>query len=282
MKSVSLSKRSLVSEARVVVAGVATDLKHMRAYLLNFVGSLFVPLVYLMTFYLAVTTLTGGDLTKFHEATGSYDILAYMLVGYIFTSYVDDALWSIGQNLTWAMVSGVFESIMMAPISRVTFLVMQTLSSYIWTTIYTSMLLTSVWLLFGFVLQGNLPVAALVIVMSVVALYGFGFFYAGVAIQLKGTYKFSYTVQFLLPILCGFSYSILILPAQIQTISRLIPLTYSVDMLRVSVLATIPLIPTDIELVILLIAALIFPYLGYRMYLKLESKARKEGTLGRY
>jgi len=282
MRPVSLSKRSFRSEARVVVAGVVADLKHMRAYMLNFVGSLFVPLTFLATFYLTVSALTGGDLSKFHEITGSYDIFAYMLVGYIFTSYVDDALFAIGENLKGMMVYGVFESISMVPISRITFLVMNTLSTYIWTTIYTSMILVSVWLLFGFVLRGNLPLAALVIVLSVVALYGFGFFYAGFAIQLKETFKLSSTIRFMVPIICGYSYSIVILPAQIQTISRIIPLTYSVDMMRFSILATIPLIPTHLELLILALSALVFPYLGYRTYLKLEARARKEGALGRY
>jgi len=282
MRPVSLSKRSITSEARVVVAGVAADLKHMRAYMLNFVGSLFVPLTFLATFYLTVSALTGGDLSRFHEMTGSYDIFAYMLVGYIFTSYVDDALFAIGENLKGMMVYGVFESISMVPISRITFLVMNTLSTYIWTTIYTSMILVSVWLLFGFVLRGNLPLAALVIVLSVVALYGFGFFYAGFAIQLKETFKLSSTIRFIVPIICGYSYSIVVLPAQIQTISRIIPLTYSVDMMRFSILATIPLIPTHLELLILALSALVFPYLGYRTYLKLEARARKEGTLGRY
>lgn len=114
------------------------------------------------------------------------------------------------------------------------------------------------------------------------ALYGFGFFYAGLAIQLKGTYEFSYLISFILPVLCGFSYSVLILPAQVQVISKLTPLTYSIDMLRVSILATFPLIPSDLELIVLGFSALVFRYLGYRMYLKLEARARKEGTLGRY
>jgi len=282
VKPTSLSRRSLTSEVRVVIAGVLVDLKQMRVYLLNFIGTLFVPLLFLVTFYLTVTSLTGGDLSRFHEMTGSYDILAYMLVGYVFTSYVNDALFSIGENLKGMMIYGVFESISMVPISRVTFLMMQTLSSYVWTTIYTSMILGSVWLLFGFVLQGNLPLAAVVVILSVVALYGFGFFYAGFTIQLKGTYKLSYLIGFIFPILCGFSYSVVVLPTQIQLISKLIPLTYSIDMLRFSILATIPLIPTEVELMFLALSALVFPYLGYRTYLKLEARARREGTLGRY
>ena len=282
MRPTSLSKRSPLSEIRAIFAGVSVDLKQMRVYLLNFIGTLFVPLLFLLTFYLTVTSLTGGDLSRFHQITGSYDILAYMLVGYVFTSYVNDALFSIGENLKGMMTYGVFESISMVPLSRVAFLLMWTLSSYMWTTIYTSMILVSVWLLFGFVLQGNLPLAAFVIVLSVVALYGFGFFYAGFAIQLKGTYKFSYFISMIFPILCGFSYSILVLPAQVQVISRVIPLTYSIDMLRVSILATFPLIPTELELLVLAVSALVFPYLGYRTYLRLERRARREGTLGRY
>jgi len=277
-----LVTRSPSSELRALWALINVDLIHLRRYLLNFLIGLFTPFFLLLTYYLTVMGITGGDLTQFSRLAGTRDFMAYLVASYLFVGYVSNALWSMGESLRGMMVWGVFEVVIMTPIRRATLLIAWTFTSFLFTTIYTLMVLTMAWLVFGVSFTGNLLLVLLVLLLTVISLYGFGFFYAGFAILLKESHKFTSFIQNILPLLCGFTYSILVLPREVQVISRIIPLTYSIDTLRHALFDSPTLIPLSHELLILLISALILPILGYWTYLRLESKAKREGTLGRY
>jgi hypothetical protein len=75
-------------------------------------------------------------------------------------------------------------------------------------------------------------------------------------------------------------------PPYLQAISRLIPLSYSVDALRSTLLGYPPgfpeLAPLDIELPIVAIFGLLMPFLGFWLYRRAEDRARRSGSLSEY
>ncbi len=183
------------------------------------------------------------------------------------------------------MSSGVFETVYMTPIKRTVFLLSRSFTSLFTTTFQTLLTLALAEIIFGYELSPNYGAAILIIGLTVLALYGFAFIYAGFAMLLKESQKVTWILGMLIPLLCGFYYPITILPGWLQTISRLIPITYSADALRMVLIpetAVVSLLPLWMEIALLAGVATFLPFLGYRSYARIERKARIEGTLGRY
>ena len=69
------------------------------------------------------------------------------------------------------------------------------------------------------------------------------------------------------------------LPAWLQAISRLIPLSYSVDSLRAVALGQPQpeLLPLAAELTIVAVAGVLGPLVGYGIYRASERRARQQG-----
>jgi len=113
-------------------------------------------------------------------------------------------------------------------------------------------------------------------------LIGLGFAVAGLAL------RFGESVEIIANLLeigllgiCAFFFPFSFLPPMLQTIARLIPLSYAVDAFRtVSLGETQPeLLSLNIELAIVITTGLLSPLLGYLIYVTSENKVRQQGTL---
>ena len=87
-------------------------------------------------------------------------------------------------------------------------------------------------------------------------------------------------------ILCAMFFPFSVLPDSVLKISKLIPLSYGVDLFRSSLMGYpegFPeLLPVNQEFLIILLFGIITPALGYLLYRKAEKKVRTDGSLGMY
>jgi ABC-2 type transport system permease protein len=94
---------------------------------------------------------------------------------------------------------------------------------------------------------------------------------------------FTNFLQFFLMIVCAMFFPFSALPEIIQVISRLIPLSYCVDLFRTTMIGVSPeLLPFEIEFGIVLISAIILPILGILFFRRTIEKAKREGNLAEY
>jgi ABC-2 type transport system permease protein len=92
--------------------------------------------------------------------------------------------------------------------------------------------------------------------------------------------------QFAFMILCASFFPFAALPEPVLAISRWIPLAYSVDAFRSTLMGYPPgfpeLAPIETEILIVVIFGALMPILGYWLYRRAEDNARRSGSLGEY
>jgi ABC-2 type transport system permease protein len=186
----------------------------------------------------------------------------------------------MGFSLKLEMDSGVLESNWMAPVSRPLLLVGRTVANLAITTVTSAGVLFLAWLLFDFRITGNLLNASILLVPMLIALYGFGFAFAGLVLLIREPNTLVDVSSFLVSGLSGTQFPVNVLPRFLLIISLLIPLTYGYDAVRGYLLNTNTLLPIPYEIVILLISMGIMVPVGYVVFKLVERRCRALGTLG--
>jgi ABC-2 type transport system permease protein len=278
-----LSRRSARSYLRAVLAIARKDWLHFVRYPLNAVFRVVQPIMFLTPIYfLGRSFATPHGNTGFAAYAGTTDFMSFVLVGALLSNYVSAVFWGMGYALKGEMDSGVLESNWMLPVPRPLFLIGQTLASLAITTLTGAGVLLLSWLLFGFRVSGNLLPAALVLLPTLIALYGFGFAFAGLVFLLRDANTLVDVSDFLVSQLSGSQFPVQVLPRYLLPVALAIPLTYGYDAVRGYLLGTRTLFPIDAELVVLLVSMLLMVGLGYTIFRLVERRCRRLGTIGKH
>ncbi len=132
------------------------------------------------------------------------------------------------------------------------------------------------------------PIWSTLLFLGIIAQsFGFGIFMSGFTITAKETgLRAAFFLPFFVIILSGVFIPVSSLPETGYYIALMIPFTYNVDALRGVAFSTNgviqTIIPIEYEIIISLISAVAFPYIGVKYYLKKERDARRSGTLLEY
>jgi ABC-2 type transport system permease protein len=90
-------------------------------------------------------------------------------------------------------------------------------------------------------------------------------------------------LQIFFMIICAMFFPFSALPEFLQFISRLIPISYCVDLFRSTMIGVSPeLLPFEFEVVIVIISAICLPILGIWFFRRTVEKAKREGNLAEY
>lgn len=273
---------------RSFFAMVKKEFKILTRYPLNFIGG-FIQVFFLILMFLY-------SMIPFSSNSGSLPGGPALLWGSMFFFFVSDSLWAIGTSVRWEQVSGTLEQLYLTPSKQWLILLARGLRSYLVDLPLVLWLILVVYLVTGYFEARNPLLGVYVLVLSIVALTGLGYAYAGMVLALKRTANlFTNMFQFVLLIFCAMFFPFKALPGKVLFVSRLIPISYMVDCFR-SVMtgdspelinANIRLIgfnlkPLYFELLIVHLMALILPIAGFKLYNWMIEKALKEGTLGQY
>ena len=283
MTNTSLSQVSWKSYLRAVLAIAKKDCIHFFRYPLNALFRVIEPLAWLTPVYFLGRSFAGSSGNSgFAAYTGTADYMSFVLVGTVLASYIAAVFWGMGFSLKSEMDSGVLESNWLTPVPRVLMLVGQTLASLAITTVNSAVMLLLAWLLFGFQVSGNMLAAALTLVPMLVALYGFGFAFAGLVLLMKEANTLVDVANFLVSMLSGSQFPVSVLPRLLLPLSLAIPLTYGFDSVRAHLLGTTTLLPLQYELAILLLFMCVMIPLGYLVFKRVERHCRTLGTLSQH
>lgn len=142
-------------------------------------------------------------------------------------------------------------------------------------------------LIFGSLYLNHIILALFILLMIINQTIGIAFMMSTWSLKYKETsLRLGWMLPFLFLILCGIFVNITIFPIPIRIISYLIPLTYSVDLLRLTLsssgMITGTLIPFIPELLITIAGGILFPFLTAIYYKNAEAEMRKTGKLMEY
>jgi ABC-2 type transport system permease protein len=277
----SLARVNWQSYLRAVLAIARKDWLHFTRYPLNAAFRLLQPLIFLTPLYfLGKSFASPSGNTGFAAYAGTTDFMSFALVGAVLSSYVSAVFWGMGFSLKTEMDTGVLESNWLLPVPRLLFLVGQTVASLAITTLTGAGLLLLGGLLFGFHLGGNLLAAAAVLAPLLIALYGFGFAFAGLVLLLRDANTLVDVADYLVSLLSGSQFPVEALPRLLLPLALALPTTYGYDAVRGSLLGTSTVLPIPVELGILLVSMVLLVAFGTIVFRLVARRCRLHGTLG--
>lgn len=263
-------------------AMVRKEFTIMTRYPVEFVASFGQIFAIVAIFTLAGLTFAGPD--QEGETNSAAGIVIY---GFLLFLFLSDTLWSIGYNLRNEQKQGTLEHLYLSPASKFSALMARVSTTLVWTGLLS---IAGSWLMAT--LLGGLPFAnpvlgAYLLVMSLSGTFGIGFAFAGVTLWIKEAGQTAAAVlQFGFLVLCAVFFPFSALPAGLRMISRLLPLAYAVDAFRSTLMGLPPgfpeLAPLGTEIVITTLFGMLMPLLGYLVYRRAESSARRSGSLSEY
>jgi ABC-2 type transport system permease protein len=237
---------------------------------------------------IAVLVLGGKMFTSATApATRNAMVAGVAVYGFVLFLFVSDTLWTIGYAIRREQKQGTLEQLYLSPASKLASLVSRITPVVSWTGLLAIVSALLMSLLLGRLPAHNLMTAGYILVASLAGTFGIGFAFAAITLRTKESAQtLANALQFVYMIVCAPFFPFSALPEWALFFTRLIPLAYSTDAFR-STLMGYPtgfpeLAPIEAEIAIISIFGLFMPLAGYLWYQAEENRARQNGSLSEY
>lgn len=265
----------------VIRARFIIGMKIYFRYPLNFILSLFDPIIWLTPFYfMAKGFSSGGRILGFEYYTGNSDFIGFMVIGYMVTAYMNVALWSIGFSLKEEMRQGVLESNWSTPANRILLMISQSLFRFCVATLEVIITGVVCHFAFGFNITSNILKAVGLLIPGILGLIGIGIGVAALVLAAKEANSIIDISSGLVSAFSGSYFPISVFPKALLFICFMLPVTYLNDGIRGILLNQNTLLSIKYEFIILIALSLFSFALGSFIFMKIEKKCRDLGILG--
>jgi ABC-2 type transport system permease protein len=234
------------------------DFSIARSYRATFVLELFETLFGVASFYYLSRFIEVPAFAN-SQPVGGY--FAFAVVGFAFFDYLNVAMSAFDQSLEEARRNGTLEYLLVTQTSLPVILVGSAIYPFIVLSLRTAIYLVWAVLLFNFpVSQANWVGAILILAASVLAFTGLGVLSASYSLLFKRGNPVKWLFLGVAGLVSGIMYPVTVLPAPLQSLARLVPVTYSLEGMRMALLqrASIFLLWPDLG-ALLLFAAVLLP-----------------------
>jgi ABC-2 type transport system permease protein len=208
---------------------------------------------------------------------------AFALVGIAFFDYMGVSLNAFDEGIIQARRNGTLEALLVTDTSLTVILTSSAVYPFVLMSLRTIAYMAWGALLFGFRPAGaNWLGAVVVLAMSILAFAGLGILSAGYLLLFKQGNPGKWALLAVSGVLGGLMYPVSILPSWLQTLARLLPVTYSLEGLRAALLdgADFSILwPTIIKLA--LFAAILLP-ISFAVFARALRRTKINGTLSHF
>ncbi len=279
----TLSTPTLASHLRALFALIRKDWKQYWRYPLNAISSVFHPLVWIAPIYfMGLAFSHNGKALGFAQYSGTTDFMSFILLGTMLENFINAVFWGMGYALKNDMDSGVMESNWLTPIPRLLILIGHSVTNLVVTAITSTGMLLFGGLIFGFHPTGDVLAALLPILPMMIGLYGFGFAFAALVMLMREANTMVDLSSFLVQIFSGSNFPVNALPRYLLPVALALPLTYGLDSVRARLIGTTPLVPLNVEMILLIVFMFVMLWIGTAAFRALERRVRVLGTLGQH
>src|ERR1700678_2661685 len=207
----------------------------------------------------------------------------FVIIGIAFARYFDLVLKMFSESIRLAQVTGCLEAMLSSQTGCITIVLMSSLYGLISGAVQLFLLLLGSVLLFGVDLRGmNVPATLLVLFVSIAIFVAFGVLSASAIVWLKKGDPITWVLGGMSAILGGAYFPIDVMPAWMQKLSYVIPIRYSLDALRSTMLRGASLVSVARPVETLLAIAIILSPVSAALFTAAVRKGRREGTLVQY
>ncbi len=258
-----------VSGFRVAYAVAWRRIRHMTKYRLNFVGSV-VSQVLSLLFYLIFLAVI--DVSIVNEAVGTTNIAAFMFLGIAFVPFINVGLWESSITLASDMELGKLEYSFTCPIPRYWFIVGNALGVAATNTIFFIPMFAFALAFVGLGFSGfGLLLGLLAIILSIFVLVQIGAIFSSLVLKYRKVSSLFGVLSITFQFLGGTYVPVQTFPPFLMVIALGLPNVFGIDLLRVHVLGTTPILMEYIspislalalEWMILVIELIVFYFLA--------------------
>jgi len=224
----------LVHEIRASYAFVERNFNLTKRYW----GWEIVWLIYSIANALSITFIGAGTEEVTGQRIDAAHLILYLLVGTLVWHYLSVVFDQVSELIAWERWEGTIEYTFMAPVSRLTHMVGQTLFSLVYGLFHTAVILSVVALFFRLDLSGaNLLGGVMVLLSGSLSFIGLGMVASVLPLLFpeRGA-QMTHVIQAGLLLISGVYFPVSVLPRWMQPLTRLSPATYVLEGMRAALL----------------------------------------------
>ena len=227
----------------------------------------------LNAFFLYKILFDGNISETFIKYTNTNDYMSYTIVGYFIFMFVVGAVFSVSRSIITEIKTGTLDSIMITNMSTINYFLGNMLE-HLLTISFEMIVALIVCIPFGVILN-NINILSTIIYsfVSIIGVFGLVIIICGIMVYFKDTFIIQNTIFVLISLLCGLNFPIEYLPNCIQNISKIIPITYSLKLLRSSILNGDNIQLHLNEFIILMVLSLLYCFIGIFIVNKVIKRA---------
>jgi ABC-2 type transport system permease protein len=212
----------------------------------------------------------------------AHQYFAFVLVGTITFSFLPLAVKGLPDAITGSINNGTMEAVLGTPTSMPVMFAGMMGYSFVWALVRAALTLLAGWVLGASIAWHQVPAAALVLALLIIAYVPIGLISASAYLAFRTTGPLAAGVLVLSTLLGGVYYPAKVVPAWLQHISGFIPLTYGLRALRKVMLegASLRTVGSDVAMLVLMATVLLC--IGLWVFRSAMSYARRTGSLGYY
>ena len=263
------------------IAFLKKDFLTESSYNLSFLFNIFGILVSAVSYFF-IDKLFGSRMVPHLEEFG-VNYFSYVLLSMAFFGYVGVGMGSFSERVRAEQVQGTLEAVLLTPTRISTILFSLTLWNLILATfdlfIYTVLAVFVFKISFANI---NLVSTSVIFVLTMLSFSALGIISASFVMVFKRGNPLGWILASLEGLLGGVYFPVTIMPAWLQFLANLFPITYAIRAIQLAVYKgyTLPQLWKEVAFLLLFSAALLpFSLISFKYSIR---KARRDGTLGQY
>jgi len=257
----------------------------------DFINETSYKFAFFMQFFgIFISTLTFFFLSKLlGDVGGSYlkpyggNYFSFVLIGIAFYSYLGVSMRSLSESIREGQMLGTLESLLVTQTEIPTIILSSSLYSFIWASFRVAVYLMLGAFVFDVNLgNANLIGALLILILTIISFSSLGIMSASFIMIMKRGDPVSWIFTGISGLLGGLYYPISVLPDWLRNISYLLPVTYSLEGMRLALLKGSSLSELMPNIVALVIFSIIMLPLSILIFGYAVKRAKIDGTLTQY
>jgi len=263
------------------LAFIKKDFIESASYKFAFITQ-FIGIVFTIILFYFLSKLLGAAATPYLAPYGG-NYFSFVLIGIAFSNYLGISLSSFSAIISGAQVSGTLEALLVTQTEVPAIIIYSSLYSFIITSVRVILYILLGSLFFGMQIgNANYFGALLILILTIVAFSSIGIISASFIMILKKGDPFTWIFGSVSWFLGGVYYPISVLPDWLRNFSYLLPITYSLEGMRMALIQGHSLYQLAPNILALLLFSFLMLPLSIVIFKYAVKKAKRDGSLTHY
>jgi ABC-2 type transport system permease protein len=262
---------------RVLAANVRRDLAESSRYRIAFLTRAAGFVLAALSLYFFSRFIGGEDNQHLRPYGGNY--LAFSVVGLVATQLQHAGIATLAGRVRTAQLAGFLEAQLATPAPAWLVLAAEPVHVLLLALVRAAAYIAGAWLIFGVAFHPDLTTLALGVPLALATFGGLGLLSAAATLVVRRLNPVTTLLTGLSALLSGVLYPVSVLPAPLQQIAQLLPLTHVLELLRQGLLAGASPSAVQGPLRVLLALSVILSAAGAVAFTRALRRARIDGSL---